>query len=342
MEQTDVIPARKGITSTGLKIIAITAMFIDHFAAVMVENAAETLEKSGGEGSGMQQWLYANVGTMSLDAIDVILRLFIGRFGFPLFAFLIVEGFTHTKSVPKYALRLGVFALISELPFNLGFSSKLFYPGYQNVFFTLLFGLLCLASIQFLCEKKKVPAKLWPFSYVAAFLGGMFIMHLCLDVFSSVRIILDIIGITFDTTEYVIALGMGGILCTLAYVFFSRRWDAEKKNTFTFTILPIIVFCMLGDFLITDYMSGGVLTIVVMYLLRKNRKKAFAFGCLTLTILSPEEITAFLMLNPISKYNGKKGGGKINRYVFYAFYPVHIGLLYLLTLLLGLTTFAIR
>ena len=50
---------------------------------------------------------------------------------------------------------------------------------------------------------------------------------------------------------------------------------------------------------------------------------------------------AFFMLIPIGAYNGKRGM-KLNKYVYYAFYPVHIGLIYLLALLMGFTTFAIR
>ena len=68
---------------------------------------------------------------------------------------------------------------------------------------------------------------------------------------------------------------------------------------------------------------------------------AFSMACLELTIFSVSEFTAFLMLIPVAKYNGKRGA-KINKYVFYAFYPVHIGLLFLVTLLLGFTTFALH
>ena len=65
----------------------------------------------------------------------------IGRLSFPIFAFLIVEGYFHTRSLKKYAARLLIFAVISEIPFNLMSGSRLFYPIHQNVLWTFLIGI---------------------------------------------------------------------------------------------------------------------------------------------------------------------------------------------------------
>ena len=75
----------------------------------------------------------------------------IGRIAFPLFAFMLAEGFVRTRDRKKYARRLLIFALISELPFNLMLSGSLIYPLHQNVMFTFLLALAAMS----LCEKIK-------------------------------------------------------------------------------------------------------------------------------------------------------------------------------------------
>lgn len=68
----------------------------------------------------------------------------IGRIAFPIFAFLIAEGMFYTKNPEKYLLRLGIFAFIAEIPFDLFLKGQMFYSSKQNVFFTLLLGASCI------------------------------------------------------------------------------------------------------------------------------------------------------------------------------------------------------
>lgn len=102
-----------------LKVLAILAMLLDHIAAVFLPD-----------------------GTMPY----MLMRGF-GRIAFPIFCFLIVEGYFHTRNVKKYMLRLAGFAIISEIPFDICFYHKFFYWGHQNVFFTLLLGLVAIYAI---------------------------------------------------------------------------------------------------------------------------------------------------------------------------------------------------
>ncbi|MBQ2453108.1 MAG: hypothetical protein II497_01520, partial [Lachnospiraceae bacterium] len=98
------------MTGTALKLIAVVSMLIDHTGDVLFPG---------------QLWLR-----------------YIGRLAFPIYCFLIVEGFIHTRNVMKYMARLLVFGIVSEIPFDLAFFGEISYPGYQNVFWTLLLGLM--------------------------------------------------------------------------------------------------------------------------------------------------------------------------------------------------------
>lgn len=135
---------KKGLSGSAIKIIAIVAMLIDHIGAVIVERMITA--QSGGVYS------YED----PLVVLDTVLRG-IGRIGFPIFCFLLVEGFVHTRNAAKYALRLFAFALISEVPFDLAFAGRVFYPDYQNVFFTLLIGLLVMIAFRTIEGKMTAP-----------------------------------------------------------------------------------------------------------------------------------------------------------------------------------------
>lgn len=137
------------LSSNELKIIAVISMMIDHGAVVLIENRI-----LGGP------FYFISSDTSEYIAvwwrINSVLR-FIGRLAFPIFCYQIVEGFFHTKNVNKYAERLLIFAIISEVPFDLAVFNTWFYPQYQNVYITLFFGLLAIAAI----HKFESEGELW-------------------------------------------------------------------------------------------------------------------------------------------------------------------------------------
>lgn len=124
-----------GLSGSTLKIIAIITMLIDHAGATVVR--------------ALSRQPYVTADPQLLHTVNHLYRLMrgVGRFAFPIFCFLLVEGFLHTHDVKKYAQRLFLFALISEIPFDFALKPRWFYPNKQNVYFTLLIGLLVLWGI---------------------------------------------------------------------------------------------------------------------------------------------------------------------------------------------------
>jgi len=80
----------------------------------------------------------------------------IGRLTFPIFAFLIVEGYFHTHNLKKYIKRLLIFAILSEIPFNYVMGSNWFYPIHQNVLWTFLLS-IGLIHLNEIAKKKNNP-----------------------------------------------------------------------------------------------------------------------------------------------------------------------------------------
>lgn len=100
-----------------------------------------------------------HIGYRILPGMDIF-RM-IGRLSFPLFAFLLAEGFVHTGNRKKYFLRLGAFALISEVPYQIfahwNWVPYLFAKPWTNIFFELLLMFLSLVCM----EKARKENRLW-------------------------------------------------------------------------------------------------------------------------------------------------------------------------------------
>ncbi len=144
----------KGLSTSCIKTIALICMFIDHFAASVVLRLM----------SDMSHPIMVALGEMlgtsgAFETYQVVATVYrcmrnIGRISFPIYCFFIVEGFFRTRSKKKYARRLTVCALLSEIPFDLALFGKVIYLGHQNVFFTLLLGMLAIWVLDTFINKK--------------------------------------------------------------------------------------------------------------------------------------------------------------------------------------------
>lgn len=246
MQKTKSFP---GINSFTLHIIAMVLMLIDHLWASSI----------------LSQDIFA----------------WLGRIAYPIFAFMIVEGYFHTSSYKKYIGRMFLWALITEIPFNLMYVSSPIYPFHQNVLWTFLIGLLAIRLIESIRAKEKPILTILGFVVVAA------------------------VSYLLGFALFVDYFGYGVLMILVFYLFRSKKWWSMVAQA---VCLFYINWEMISGMSFPVEIFGREIYIVQQ-----------GFACLALI--------------PIWMYNGKQGPhNKVIQYCFYAFYPVHMLLLYVLRL----------
>lgn len=266
---------RVSLNNAVIKNIAYLTMLIDHFFAVVF---TEIIRRHSivGHDTGLMSQVYS-VGRA------------VGRISFVLFAYLIVEGFMHTKSRPKYLLRLGLFALVSEVPFDLAFSGQPIDLTSQNIFFTLFISVLVLAvwewaggNIHRLCRTKEQRDVYW---------------HICIGVFRAAQFGAALLGCGVAQFLHVDYKYMGVLLIFTFYIL-------RNKSPFV-KIMPAACVMFLGTWSSNMLRYAGDYT--TAYLLRFSMRELYG-------------LFAFI---PIALYDGTKGR-QLPKAVCYGFYPVHL------------------
>jgi len=247
-----------------LKLIAIVSMFLDHIGY--------------------------HYGT---DIFRII-----GRLAFPIFAFLVVNGFFKTRNRWKYLLRMFVFALISEIPFDLCFRDAFWEATYQNVFFTLSLGLLALIVTDIMRKS----AGLRYFCFVPE--------------------IVCMAAAEYISSDY----GFEGVLIIAAfYACYNRKADKIRIIPATVCVAAITLYPIVYLFAYDILKTGVQINKSYIQTFIKNNSWDFT------------QLFRLVALILIDSYNGKHGYQFENRFLsaavkygFYLFYPVHLLLLCIL------------
>lgn len=140
--------SKNGISSAGLHVLAMAFMLCDHAWAMLFP---------------AWEWLTC-----------------LGRLAFPIFAFMVSEGYAHTSDLKKYMGRMLLWAVISEAPFDLMYGGSFLYPFHQNVLWTFLLALSVLYIMDW-CRKKFRPFFALPLAALAAAAGYGLAYLLMLD-----------------------------------------------------------------------------------------------------------------------------------------------------------------
>ena len=130
---------------------------------------------------------------------DAMWLTHIGRLAFPIFAFLLAEGFVRTGNRKRYLLRLLIAAVLSEIPFDLMYAGTVFYPYHQNVIWTFIIAFLCVWAIDAVYKKK---GRIW---------GAAMAVLMC------------IAGLAAGTVLMVDYYGAGVLTVLVFYIFRERK-----------------------------------------------------------------------------------------------------------------------
>lgn len=133
---------RPRLSGSDIKWIGIVTMLADHVAVILLGNGL-----MGWLNPAYEAWVMQSEYGARLWSVAFWLRM-AGRMAFPAFCLLLVEGFVHTRSYKRYMGRLLLFALISEVPYDLAIYGRLWEPAEQNVMFSLAAGLGALWLLQ--------------------------------------------------------------------------------------------------------------------------------------------------------------------------------------------------
>jgi len=148
----------------GLKLFAVLTMTIDHLGIVL---------------NTLHNYRMTDDDLVHFTSDEYWYMRVIGRLAFPVFCFLIAEGCAHTKSIGKYILRLAVFALISQLPFQMflqirhgitPFGENWFIYNSGNVIITLALGALVVFFYSMFFKTNFIKRLLCGIGIIAAFL----------------------------------------------------------------------------------------------------------------------------------------------------------------------------
>lgn len=266
-------------SSAVLKNIAYMTMFTDHFFAVVFTKM-------------IQRHSLAGYGIDGMNTCYSVGRA-IGRISFVLFCYLAVESFMHTRSRRNYLLRLGGFAIVSEIPFDLAFSGKIIDRNSQNVFFTLFIGIFVLIVWEWASKSLRRLRTCRDNSDAG--------WHICIAVFEILRIgIVPAGGVAayYLKTDY---RYMGVVLIFVFYLFHGRG----------IIVKMITAGCVMffGTWSMNCLRYADVYA--VSYLFR----------------FSMREMYGLFAFAPIFLYDGSKGR-QLPKAVCYGFYPVHLLLLH--------------
>lgn len=195
----------KGLSGNALKMIACFFMFFDH----MSQGVA--LNNSGFMPTGVTtSWGIPVLWGIPTASLLATLTTMAGRIAFPIFCFFLVQGVLLTGDYKKQIQRLLLFAVLSEVPFDLGLFGQAVYWGHQNVLFELALGAATIVGLKKIADGSIKRKKIW--SIVLFIITALFAEFLAFDYGASGIIAMVLFYLVFNNRRRTMLMGLVGFL----------------------------------------------------------------------------------------------------------------------------------
>lgn len=209
------------VTADGLKLFATVMMLIANIGIAVIQNGIIHLEQYTQE--TLSQALAEDGNLMLISGIGLIMQMMEGL-AVVLFAFLLVEGFRNTSGFKKYLLTMVVFALVSEVPYDLAINGRLMDFSSQNALFTMAICLLMLYFLDMVKEGKGFLSGLlrgmivlcaifWASAFRAAYGLGMILLVADFYIFYNRNVLKTVLGVVAGVLYITGPLAFYGIWC---------------------------------------------------------------------------------------------------------------------------------
>lgn len=209
------------VTADGLKIFACITMLLQNIGVIVVQKGMIGLDQYTQE--SLKQAMSGDSHLMMLAGIGSLLQL-AGGLAVPVFAFLLVEGFLHTSSYRKYLLSVAGISLISEIPYDLAMTGKLWDFSSQNALVSMVICLMMLYYLRMVKDNLQIRGNLarllivtiavfWAALFRAQYGLCMVLLTAVFYVFYSRNVLKTILGILVSLLYVTGPISFYGIWC---------------------------------------------------------------------------------------------------------------------------------
>lgn len=240
-------------SSFTLKIIAAVCTVIGTIGVAILQNGVMNL---GEYSTATLLEGFENNGKLFAFATIIILCSAVASIAVPIYSHLLIEGFNKTSSVKKYAIRILILAVVSEIPYDLAMQEKFFSMNSQNPVFGLLIAIVMIYFLNYFEQTKKFAGVLLKFFIVfaAVMWAAIFGVKYGITFILVTAIMWLLEGQGALTTFLAVIASLLSFPAPIGFVFnYFYNGDKGKGNRMIFYVLypaQLLILGLIGKFLL--------------------------------------------------------------------------------------------